>query len=189
MGRIEEAWPHIELALELDPLNPLTHHFYGLVLKFHRRYDNAIAAFRTALDIEPNFMPGHGMIFVTLGAKGMYDEVLAIWRKEGTDDAEYIKALEDGFEEAGYKGAYRAVADFMVEWYRKQGINVDAFAIANIYNDAGEYDLAIDWFEKLYDEHDPNLPYIVSPEYDHLRSNPRFQELLRKMNLPVDEME
>jgi tetratricopeptide (TPR) repeat protein len=189
LGRIEEALPHIELALELDPLNPWIHHFYGLVLKFHRRYDDAIAAFRTALEIEPNFLPGAGMIFVTLGAKGMHDEVLAIWRKEGADEDEFIKALEDGFEKAGYKGAYRAVADFMAEMYGKPGINVDAFAIANIYNDAGEYDLAIDWFEKLYDEHDPNLPYIGSPEYDPLRSYPRFQDLLRKMNLPVDEKE
>jgi serine/threonine-protein kinase len=189
MGRADEALPHIERALELDPLNPLTHHFYGIVLKFHRRYDDAIAAFRTALEIEPNFMPAKGMIFVTLGAKGMYDEVLAIWRKEGADEAEFTKALEDGFEEAGYKGAYRAVADLMAEMYGKQGIKVDAFAIANIYKDAGEYDLAIDWFEKLCDEHDPNLPYIVSPEYDPLRSDPRFQNLLRKMNLPVDKRE
>jgi hypothetical protein len=49
--------------------------------------------------------------------------------------------------------------------------------------------LAIDWFEKAYEEHDPTLPYLGSPTRDPLRSYPRFQELLRKMNLPVDEKE
>jgi serine/threonine-protein kinase len=188
-GRAEEALPHIELALELNPLSPFPHHFYGIVLNFHRRYDDAIAAFRTALDIEPNFMPALGMMIVTLSANGMYDEVLAIWRKIGADEAEFIKALEDGFKKASYKGAYRAVADFMPEMYGKQGISVDAFAVANTYHAAGEYDLAIDWFEKCYEEHDPNLPYLGMPFYDPLRSDPRFQELLRKMNLPLDEKE
>ena len=61
--------------------------------------------------------------------------------------------------------------------------------IALEYLNAGEYDLAIDWLEKAYEEHDPSLPYLGLPEYDPLRSNPRFQELLRKMNLPVDEKE
>jgi TolB-like protein len=189
MGRAEEALPHIELAFELDPLDFLLNHFYGLVLNYHRRYDDALAAFRTVLDIEPNFMPGIGMMIVTLSANEMYDEVLAIWRKMGADNAELNKALEDGLEVAGYNGAARAVADFMAEGYGKPGINVDIFAIANTYNVAGEYDLAIDWFIKCYEEQNPNLAYIGSPLYDSLRSYPRFQDLLRKMNLPVDEQE
>jgi tetratricopeptide (TPR) repeat protein len=189
MGRAGEALPHIELALELNPRSPFVHHFYGLVLNYHSRYDDAIAAFRTALDIEPNFMPALGMMIVTLSVKGMYDEVLAIWRKLGADEAELIKALEDGFKETGYNGAYRAVADLMAESYGKPGKSADAFAIANTYHAAGEYSLAIDWYEKCYEEHDPNMPFIGVPYLDPLRSYPRFQELLRKMNLPLDEKE
>jgi serine/threonine-protein kinase len=189
MGRAEEALPHIELALELNPRSPFAHHFYGLVLNYHSRYDDAIAAFRAALEIEPNFMPGIGMMIVTLSVKGMYDEVIAIWRKLGAAESELIKALEDGFEESGYSGAYRAVADFMAESYGKPGISADAFAIANTYHAAGEYNLAIDWYEKCYEEHDPNLPFIGVPYLNPLRSNPRFIDLLRKMNLPVDEKE
>jgi hypothetical protein len=47
----------------------------------------------------------------------------------------------------------------------------------------------MDWLEKAYKDYDSNLPYIGGPHYDPLRSFPRFQELLRKMNLPVDEKE
>jgi TolB-like protein/predicted Ser/Thr protein kinase len=189
MGRTEEALPHIERALKLDPLSLACHLFYGIVLRYHRRYDDAIAAFRTVLEIEPNFPYGLVNLANMLGQKGMYDEQLAINRKILAYDAELTTALEDGFEKAGHKGAYRAVADLMVEWYGKPDKSVPAFVISANYLDAGEYDLAIDWLEKAYEEHDPNLPYITVPSWDPLRSYPRFQGLLRKMNLPEDEKE
>ena len=58
--------------------------------------------------------------------------------------------------------------------------------IAQHYVYAGDLDRAIDWLEKAFEVRDPNLPYIsVQPIYDPLRSNPRFQDLLRRMNLPT----
>jgi TolB-like protein len=189
MGRTEEALPHSELALELDPLSPGCYLFYGIVLHYHRRYDDAIAAFRTVLEIEPNFTFGLFNLAQILGAKGMYDEQLAINRKMYAFDAELSAALEDGFKKAGHKGAYRALANLRAERYGKPGKSVRAFEISANYIDAGEYDLAIDWLEKAYEEHDPNLPYLGLPYYDPLRSDSRFQDLLRKMNLPVDEKE
>jgi TolB-like protein/Tfp pilus assembly protein PilF len=189
MGRNEEALPYMELALELDPLNPLSYHFYGQILGAIHRYDDAIAAFRTALEIEPNFGLARVSMVGPLAKKGMYDEALAIIRKINADDAEYIKALEDGFEKAGYKGATRACADLEAARYGKPGKNVGAMGIASKYNVAGEYDLAIDWLEKAYEEHAIQITSIGGSGWDHLRSYPRFQELLRKMNLPVDEKE
>jgi tetratricopeptide (TPR) repeat protein len=189
MGRIEEALQHIELALDLDPQNPTLLNLYAFVLGYHCRWDDAIAAFRTELDIEPSHTFALGGLAVALGAKGMYDEALAIWRKVYADDAELTKALEDSFEKAGYKGAYRALADLMAEGYVKTDRSVDTTEIARNYLDAGDYDLAIDWLEKAYEEHAPMLPYIGVPLWDPLRSNPRFQDLLRKMNLPADEKE
>ena len=141
------------------------------------------------MDIESDFTFALGALAEALGAKGMYDEQFATYRKIYAYDAEMTAALEDGFEKAGYKGAYRALADILAEWYGKPGKNVRAFEISLEYLSAGNYDLAMDWLEKTYEEHDPNLPYLGLPRYDPLRSNPRFQDLLRKMNLPVDEKE
>jgi len=62
-------------------------------------------------------------------------------------------------------------------------------AIALEYLNAGNYDLAMDWLERTYEEHDPKLPYLGLPLCDPLRSYLRFKDLLRKMNLPVDEKE
>ena len=100
-----------------------------------------------------------------------------------------MTAFEHGLEEGGFEGAHRALADLLAEWYGKPGRRAKAWGIACRYLDAGDYDLAMDWLEKAYEEYDPNMPYLGVPFYDPLRSNPRFQNLLRKMNLPVDEKE
>jgi TolB-like protein/Tfp pilus assembly protein PilF/predicted Ser/Thr protein kinase len=189
LGRAEEALPHIELAVKLDPLSPVIHFAYGQVLGYyHHRLDDAEAAFRTALEIEPNFGFALGNLCNVLAEKGMYDEVLAIIRKIYADDVERTKALEDGLEKGGYEGAARAVADLEASWYGKPGKSVGAMGIASSYLHAGDSDLVIDWLEKAYEAHDLSLPYISSWP-DPFRSNPRFQALLRKMNLPVDEKE
>jgi tetratricopeptide (TPR) repeat protein len=139
------------------------------------------------LEFNKNLALGH--LAAGFSGKGMHEEAFALIRKINADDAEITAALEDGFEKASYEGAARAVAELMTEWYGKPGKRVRAIDIADLYLRASEYDLAIDWFEKAYEEHDPNMPYIGGPDSDPLRSYPRFQDLLRKMNLPVDEKE
>ena len=58
--------------------------------------------------------------------------------------------------------------------------------ITQNYLYAGDTAHALDWLEKAYDDRDPSMPYIgCMPIFDPLRSEPRFQALLRKMNLPV----
>ena len=57
--------------------------------------------------------------------------------------------------------------------------------IAHHYLRAGDNGRAIDWLERAYEVHNPNLPYLGAPDYDPLRSDPRFQDLLRRMNLPT----
>ena len=187
MGRIDEGLPYFERALELDPLNPYSYHFYGLALNYHDRYDDAIAAFRTALEIEPNLGASLGNLVATFFKKGMYDEALSISRKLSADDTEATKALEDGFEKASYKGAYRDLADLRAEQFGTLDQKERAWQIAGAYFRAGDYDLGLDWLEKAYEDHNISMPLIGAPYFDPLRSYPRFQDLLRKMNLPVDE--
>ena len=57
--------------------------------------------------------------------------------------------------------------------------------IAHHYLRAGDNGRAIDWLERAYEVHNPNLPYLGAPDYDPLRSDPRFQDLLCRMNLPM----
>jgi tetratricopeptide (TPR) repeat protein len=188
MGRsADEALPYIERALELDPLNPLFHGLYGKVLQYQKRFDDALAAAQTALDMVPGFPIAWNIRHEIYLAKGMHDELLAYQRQRYSPES--VAVLERGFEEGGYDGAQRAIADFWAAQYGKPGTRLTAQGVAYRYLAVGDLDLVIEWLEKAYEKHDPNLPYIVWPLYDPLRSNPRFQELLRKMNLPVDEKE
>jgi tetratricopeptide (TPR) repeat protein len=188
IGRYDEAVSHMELALELDPFNALFHGLYAGVLNFLARYDEAVGAARTALSLQPDLPIGRSQLRLALRAMGRYDEPLAMQRESASDDPELLAALDKGFVEAGYKGAQQRVADVQAARYGKPG-GVRAITIAGTYFAAGDLDLAIEWFEKAYEDHEPNLPYIGRPYWDPLRSDPRFQDLLRKMNLPVDEME
>jgi serine/threonine-protein kinase len=188
MGRIDEALLHIERAIELDPLNALFHSLYGIVLVYQRRYDDSIAAARTGLALQPGQPIARSALQDGLIGKGMRDEQLAIQRARIALDPERLAAFERGLEEGGYEGAQRGIADVLAARYGKSGKGVyRGCGIAFRYLDAGDYDQAIYWLEKAYEEHDPNLPYIGMPIWDPLRSDPRFQDLLRRIGLPVKE--
>jgi TolB-like protein len=188
MGRNDEALRHIERAIELDPLNALFHGLYGMVLVYQRRYDDAIAAANTGLRLQPDLPIARGALQSGFILKGMRDEQLAIQRARIALDPERVAAFERGIEEGGYEGAQRGVADVLAAQYGKSGPRkTTAGGIAKRYLDAGDYDRTIEWLEKGYEDRDPTLLGITGPLYDPLRSNPRFQDLLRRMNLPQNE--
>jgi len=194
VGRNEEATRHSERALELDPFNALYHGLYAMVLYADRRYDDAMAAAETALAMQPGLLPASNIVLAVLISKGLRDEQLAHQRERIARDPELVAAFERGLEEGGHEGAQRAIADLMATRYETAG-RVPNPGVARIYLpvdialrylDAGDHEKAIDWLEEAFEVGDPNLPYIgPMPSWDPVRSNARFQEVLRRMNLPT----
>lgn len=185
MGRSKEAAPQAERALELDPLNTLVQGIYAMYLIQVRRYDDAVSFIGKILDKEPDNAIALSTLRTAYHMKGMYKEGLEIWKAsyEARGDHEAVEALERGFEEAGYQGALRRVAETFV--VRSQTTFVTPWQIATLYTRAGMNEEAIDWLEKAYEARDPNMPYIsVDPIFDRLRIEPRFQDLLQQMKLP-----
>jgi tetratricopeptide (TPR) repeat protein len=115
----------------------------------------------------------------------MYQEALDVWKASyaARGDQEAGEALARGFKEEGYQGALRRVAETLV--VRSQTAYVSPWQIGTLYTRAGKNDEALDWLEKAYQAHDQNMPYLgVDPIFDTLRDDPRYQGLLRRMNLP-----
>jgi TolB-like protein/Tfp pilus assembly protein PilF len=192
-GRTAEAVKHGERALELDPLNALFHGLHALVLYQDRRYDDAMAAARTALVMQPNLVPAAATVQSVFISKGMRDEQLAHQRERIARDPQRVAAFEQGLAKGGYEGAQRAIADLLAARYAKaEGVPDPGVRriympvdIALRYLDAGDNVAALDWLERAFEVRDPNLPYLGSPLYDPLRPDPRFQDLLRRMKLPM----
>jgi TolB-like protein/Tfp pilus assembly protein PilF len=186
VGRPDEAMPQARRALELDPFNPLFHILYAVDFVYVRRWDEAIAQARTALSTAPDDAVANGALWYAFGAKGMHREAFAaarVYLKGLYDDPAVDEALERGFAEAGYQEAMRRAAQPLIAHFHKSYVcPVD---IASLYVAAGETSRAVDWLEKGYEVRDQSVPYSGLPVFDSLRPDPRFQALLRHMNLPV----
>ena len=183
LGRPDEAMPYARRGLELDPFNVLIRVLYGVDLLYIRRYDDAIDQARTALKTAPDDPMSHGVLWYAFAAKGMHNETLAALKVflRFYGDPELEEALDHGSREAGYQGAIRRAADALVARFHKSYANPTD--IAQLFLEAGEKGKALDWLEKGYEVRDQSLPYLGLPIYDSVRSEPRFQALLRKMGL------
>jgi TolB-like protein/Tfp pilus assembly protein PilF len=192
MGRTDEAVEHSERAIELDPYNPLLRGLYAMVLVMDRRFDDAAAAAQAAVELNPNAPIAAAARQLVYIAKGMREEQLKDQRERLAQDPGRVAAFEQGLAEGGYEGAQLAIADLLAERYEMAKGIPDVgprtvFLPAVIswrYVDGGDFERAIDWLEESYDVGDPNLPYLGLPLFDPLRSDPRFQDLARRMDLP-----
>ncbi len=181
LGRYDEAMKHIDIALDLDPFNTKIIAFYGVDLLFARRYDDAVMAFREAMDLSSAQGVADANIIDALSLAGRESEATDMLRSFYKDQ-ESLNTINAGFKEGGFQGAVKRIADLLAE--RSKTKFVGPLHIAVRYSLAGDIDNAIAWLEKAYEMHDPNLPYLLSPVFDNLRNDVRFQELVRKMNLP-----
>jgi TolB-like protein/Tfp pilus assembly protein PilF len=185
-GHVDEAMREIDRAVSLDPFNVNSHTFRAMDLVFARRYDEAITEARKALAMEsgqPVALIAEGLALVETGR---YEQALPMI--EGFYTQIYgLPALDavmaTGFSEGGFEGAMRRGAAVLAPLAeRGEALPSD---VANLYMWAGDRSRALDWLEKGYGVRDPGIPYAgVYPLYDPLRSEPRFQALLRKIGLP-----
>ena len=183
-GRNEEALREGRRSLELDPLSLPLQTTYASVLIGAGRYDDAIALCQETLRMNAGFFWAHEHLWRAYAQKGRFEEALAEARTafSAQGDAEVVNALERGQRQAGYAGAMREAAETLAARAGKR--YVMSFRVALMYAHAGEKAAAIDWLERAHAQHGAMLEYIrISPEFRELRPDPRFQDLLRRMNL------
>jgi tetratricopeptide (TPR) repeat protein len=185
MRRTGEWKAEIQRTLELDPFNFFFQCFYGWHLVYERRYDEAIGQFRKVLATEPDFSSAHMGLWGALYKKGADAEALAEAKKffGVLGDREVVEALDRGYAEAGYRGAMKLAGTKLAA--RSERTHVSAVRIARVFAHAGEKERALEWLEKAYGRRETALYHIsVGWDWDGLRGDPRFQDLLRRMRLP-----
>jgi serine/threonine-protein kinase len=186
MKRPEEAMPQIQRALELDPLNATFQAWHGAELEMAGRDDEAIAQLRKALRTSSGLLWVHGMLSDILRRKARYEESLAEMKASYAGDREMEEALTQGYAQSGYRGVMRRAADILAARARKTYVGPSD--VASLYAMAGEEAQALEWLEKGLQVHDPQMPENSLHRYfETLHNTPRFQDLLRRMNLPVNE--
>jgi len=183
VGRSKEAMEQIEIALKLDPHNPLLKSMYGVDLSFVNRFDEAISVSLEALKMDPTNPVALTALTVAFHSIGRYDEVLESWKSYCCNTYKgIVHSFDQGYTKAGYVGALSFEADALAAQSKTNFVMPSDIAVT--YALIGNKELAIKWLETAYEVHDPGLPYLLLPVFDSLRDNPRFQEIARKMNLP-----
>jgi serine/threonine-protein kinase len=185
VNRLEEAAAELQRALELDPLSLFFQYNLGYVLHLQRQFDRAIEVLENAIAFDPNFYLAYWILGVTYGAKGMYDQSIAAHQKGAALSARSpltLAAMGANHGLAGRKPEARKLLEELQE--RAKTAYVPAFCFAWVYIGLGEEDTAFDYLERTVEERTPLIVHLVNePAYDRVRGNPRFQALLRKMNL------
>ena len=182
-GRFDEALKESERARELDPLSLIIATDNGAIYYYARQYDRAIERFQGVLDVDPSFGRAH-MIIGAYVQQGRYKEALAViaqWRRlDG--DRPWISDWE-GYV-YGRMGESAKATQLLQQMEKEKRTSssdsVSGFVSIYTYSGVGDKEKLLAALQELYREHS-NLPttYKVDPMYDILRSDPRFQEMLR----------
>ena len=197
MGRLDERLAFENNLLSFDPHNPLLNFLHAVTLAHARQYDAAIEQYQKTLklgseDGKLSFGPETPGIHFDLGhiyiQKGMFTEAFV----ELNEAKNLMGDLPAGWESLGYayaKSGQREEAIKILNQLQERanrGEYVQPIGIAWIYTALGDKDQAFVWLDKACADRSYLLRYVkTEPMYDPLRSDPRFTDLLRRMNLPT----
>jgi serine/threonine protein kinase/tetratricopeptide (TPR) repeat protein len=186
LKRPEEAIVQARQSIEMDPFNPVIMGLYGSTLSMLGRYDEGMAMAQKELRLSPNSSMGLQILWWGHHYKGEYDQAFdgakAFYAAMGFDPI--VQIIEQGFETGGYFKAMRGAAEAMA--FAAQEQYIQPYWLAILFAVSGEKEECLDWLEKGYETKDPSLAYMTELELRSLIDDePRYQELLRKMNLPV----
>lgn len=183
MKRFDEAVAEAKRAEELDPLSPIIGADLGQILSRARQFDEAIAQLNKVIQLDQNFWVAYWYLGQVYHGKGQYAEAVAAYRKglALSGDSPLIKALLiRSLTKTGERDeAVKLLGELQAE-SKSRFISNSLLAIA--YGGVGEKDKAFAYLEKDIAERGSRPPQIaVSPVWDDLRDDPRFAEMVRRV--------
>jgi non-specific serine/threonine protein kinase len=184
MGRHEEAIAQMKRALETDSLSLIVNANLGGIYYWARRYDQAIEQCRKTLEIDSDFVPAHARLLETYQQKGMYEQAIEdLERRRSEEDRRAAPSLWKSYRAGGARGYWQKLLELTMDRAKREYIAPTT--LAKIHARLGDETRALEWLEKAYRERDLFLGDLkVDPNFDSLRSDSRFQDLLRRLHFP-----
>src|SRR5580700_5271807 len=184
LGRYDEAIAEMRKAENLDPLSLIINADLAELLVLAHSNDESIRQSRKTIEMDPNFALAHNQLAQAYLQKQMYDEAVAELKTavqlSGGSPA-FIANLARAYVASGKRNeAVKLLGDLKK---RSNPGYSNASEIAVIYASLGDTDQAVNWLEKGYEERF-NPGVLLRPGFDPLRSDPRFEELMRRIGLP-----
>jgi serine/threonine protein kinase/Tfp pilus assembly protein PilF len=184
-GRLDEALAEIKRAQQLDPLSTVISAAAASTYRQKGDLDAAIEQCKGIIELDPTFRFAHACLGQVYQKQGRYGEAIGEFRKavEVTERAsENLSALGHCYAISGRRSEAMATLKELEEKYAKR--ESAAFNLAAVYAGLGEKDQAFAWLEKDFQSRSGTLFQITFlPTFDTLRSDPRFADLLRRMEL------
>lgn len=186
MGRLDEAAAEILCARELDPLSLIINADLGWVYYLAHRYDQAIERLFKTLELDPNFIRAHYLLGRSYVEKAVYHKAIEELQRASDLSARkavYLAGLACGYAASGRAREAMQILGELKE--RSKTRYVPPFDIGLVYIALGQVDSGFAWLEKAFEEGSDFKDELgAGPALDPLRTDPRFQDLVRRFGLP-----
>ena len=187
IGKADESIAIARQAQEIDPLSPAINANMAIAFYFARQYDQGIEQLRQGLELGPNHFL-HFRLGQAYLQKRKYEEAIQEMQKAATlsgRSTEILAGLGQAYAAAGLKEELQQVLDELNEQSKER--YVSPYYLAKIYASMGEREQAFTWLEKAYEKRNPDFIELkVEPLLDSIRSDARFQHLLRRVGLNTE---
>jgi serine/threonine-protein kinase len=187
MGRLDEVIAGMKKSQELDPLSLIISVAIGWALYMGRRYEESLEQFRRSVELEPNYPMTRWILGLLLRKMGHFEQAI----EEGDKGVKLSvgspvmrAALAQTLATAGRREQALLILEELTTLAKQK--YVSPYFLAGIYVGLGEPDRAMKHLEKACEDHSHWLMYLhLDPGMDALRSETRFQDLLRRIGLPL----
>jgi TolB-like protein/Tfp pilus assembly protein PilF len=186
MGRHDDALAEIRRAQDLNPTSLIINSWVAMILCYGNQLDSALQQGKYAVQLDPDFPVSHFFLGIVYRKKGMFKEAITEFQRAvdlDKDSITYLTGLGEAYAISGQRDKARKILDDLAEQAKRR--YVSPYGVAAVYAGLGDKDKAIHWLNQAYLQHDDGLGNLrIDPNWEMLRSDPRFQDLLRKMKFP-----
>jgi len=183
-GRFDEGLERMHYAQSLEPSSPLYAAMIGMLLTYQRRYDEAIEQLEKTLEMDPALPTAHTYLAMAYLRRGEYDLAIQHLGQSSSLAPGSTAYLGQIYALSGRRSDADAEVERLIA--ESQRRYVPAYDIATIYAALERPDETFAWLERAFDERSPLIGWIPwDPVFDRIRSDPRYPEVVRRLNIDI----